>query len=114
MTSESGQATVELAVILPFIALLLLVVIQVVLIGRSQLVLQNGVREAARQCAVSPNCDGESIVRSHTGLEALVSVTIGTEVQIQATAEVPIIIPGLKQSTSLSVSANAVMRSESN
>jgi uncharacterized metal-binding protein len=109
---EVGQATVELAVTLPFLALLLLAVVQVVLIGRSQLMLQSGVREAARQCAVSPSCDGEAIVRVHTDLNAVVSVSLGADVAVHATADVPIIIPGLKQFSGLSVSADAVMRSE--
>jgi Flp pilus assembly protein TadG len=108
---ESGQATVELALTLPFIALLMLAVIQVVLIGRSQLALQSGVREAARACAVNSGCDAAGIVSATSGLNANVSSSIGGDVTVIADAMVPIIIPGLSQ-LKLTVDAQAVMRAE--
>jgi Flp pilus assembly pilin Flp len=109
--SERGQATVELALVLPFIAILMLAVIQVVLIGRSQLALQNGVREAARSCSVNPGCDASGIVSATSGFPANVSVSIGTDVSVVADADVPVIIPGLSQ-VGLTVDAQAVMRAE--
>jgi Flp pilus assembly protein TadG len=110
--AESGQATVELALTLPFVALLLLAVVQVILIGRSQLALQNGVREAARSCAVDPGCDASGIVQAATGSPANVDLSIGTDVVVAADADVPVIVPGLSRLT-LSIDARAVMRFES-
>ena len=108
---EAGQATVELALTLPFIALLMLAVMQVVLIGRSQLALQNGVREAARACAVNAGCDAAGIVNATSGLNANVSSSVGSDATITADATVPIIIPGLSQ-LDLTVDAQAIMRAE--
>jgi Flp pilus assembly pilin Flp len=109
---ERGQATVEFAVVLPLVALLLLTVAQVVVVGRAQLVLQSAVREAARACAVNPSCGGEAIVRAHTNMEVDVSVAVGIDVTVQAIADVPVIVPGLRAVGGLSVSASATMRSE--
>ncbi len=109
---ERGQATVEFAVVLPLVALLLLTVAQVVVVGRAQLVLQSAVREAARACAVNPACGGEAIVRSHTNMEVDVSVAIGVDVTVHAVADVPVLVPGLRAVGGLSVSASATMRSE--
>jgi Flp pilus assembly protein TadG len=109
--TEHGQATVELALVLPFIVVLLLAVIQVVLIGRSQLALQNGVREAARSCAVNAGCDANGIVNATSGLQSNVSVSIGTDVTVLADAVVPIIIPGMSR-VDVTIDAQAVMRAE--
>ncbi len=48
----SGQATVELALTLPFVALLLLAVIQVALLAHQQVLVVHSTREAARAAAV--------------------------------------------------------------
>jgi pilus assembly protein CpaE len=107
--SETGQATVEFALVLPLVAVLLLMVVQVVLVGRSQLVLQAAVREAARVCAVNPGCSAPEIVSAQTNLEVDVATSLGTDVSVQAVAVVPIIVPGLR-SIDIHVSASAVMR----
>lgn len=52
---QRGQATVELALTLPFIALALLLVVQVLLIAEGQLAVQHAAREAARVAAVDPD-----------------------------------------------------------
>lgn len=49
-----GQAAVELALVLPFVFLLLLAVVQVGLVVRDQVLLTHAAREAARQAAVEP------------------------------------------------------------
>jgi Flp pilus assembly protein TadG len=50
---DSGQATVELALALPLLCLMLLGVVQVAVIGRGQLAVQLAAHEAVRAAAVS-------------------------------------------------------------
>jgi hypothetical protein len=52
--SERGQAAVELALCLPLLAALALLVVQVGLLARDQIVVTHAAREAAREAAVSP------------------------------------------------------------
>lgn len=54
---EGGQASVELVLALPVLALLLLVVVQVGLVVRDQVLLVHAAREAAREAAVAPDAD---------------------------------------------------------
>ncbi len=49
---ERGQATVELALLLPVIALLVLAVVQVAVVARAELLVVTAAREAARAAAV--------------------------------------------------------------
>ena len=51
---EGGQATVEVALQLPLLALLLLAVVQVGLVVRDQVLVTHAAREAARAAAVDP------------------------------------------------------------
>jgi Flp pilus assembly protein TadG len=51
---ERGQATVELALLLPVVALLLLSILQVALVARDQVLVTHAAREAARAAAVDP------------------------------------------------------------
>ncbi len=55
---DRGQATVELALCLPVICLLLLLVVQVGLVVRDQLLLAHAAREAARVAAVDEGAGG--------------------------------------------------------
>jgi Flp pilus assembly protein TadG len=50
---ERGQASVELALALPVLALLLLLIVQVGLVVRDQVLLVHAAREAAREAAVA-------------------------------------------------------------
>jgi hypothetical protein len=50
---EAGQAAVELALCLPLVAALALVLLQVALVVRDQVLLTHAAREAAREAAVS-------------------------------------------------------------
>jgi Flp pilus assembly protein TadG len=52
---EHGQATVELALVLPVVVLLVLGVVQVALVGRDQVAVAHAAREAARVAAVDPS-----------------------------------------------------------
>ena len=49
---EGGQAAVELALVLPFLALLALLLLQVALVVRDQVLVAHAAREAARAAAV--------------------------------------------------------------
>ena len=51
---EGGQAAVEVALVLPVVALLLLVVVQAALVVRDQVLVVHAAREAARAAAVAP------------------------------------------------------------
>jgi len=55
--AESGQATVELALALPVVAVLLLALVQVGLVVRAHVLVGHAVREAARAAAVDPDPD---------------------------------------------------------
>lgn len=50
---QGGQATVELALVLPLVALLLLALVQVGLIVNDQILVVHAAREAAREAAVT-------------------------------------------------------------
>ena len=64
-TADRGQATVELALALPMVCLLLLDMVQVAVIGRDQLAVQLAAREAARAAAVSAQPVGAGIAAAH-------------------------------------------------
>ncbi len=51
---ERGQSTVELALLLPVVVVLLLAVLQVGLVGRDLLLVTHAAREAARAAAADP------------------------------------------------------------
>lgn len=51
---DEGQAAVELALVLPLVALLLLALVQVALVVRDQVLVVHAAREAARAAAVDP------------------------------------------------------------
>jgi Flp pilus assembly protein TadG len=51
---DGGQAAVELALVLPLVALLLLAIVQLGLVVRDQILVVHAAREAAREAAVDP------------------------------------------------------------
>ena len=53
--AERGQAAVELALVLPLLALLALSLVQIALVVRDQVQVTFGAREGARQAAVEPD-----------------------------------------------------------
>lgn len=55
---DRGQSTVELALALPLVCLLLCAIVQVAVVGRDQLAVQVAAREAARAAAVSADATG--------------------------------------------------------
>ena len=54
---ERGQATVEAALVLPLVVLVLLAVVQVGLLVRAEVLVTHAAREAARSAAVDPDPD---------------------------------------------------------
>ena len=52
---DRGQASVELALLLPLLVLLLLVILQVGLLGRDVVLVTHASREAARAAATDPD-----------------------------------------------------------
>jgi Flp pilus assembly protein TadG len=65
MTGErdEGQAAVELALVLPFVVLLLLTVVQVTLVARDQVLVVHAARAGAREGAVVAPSAGAASVR---------------------------------------------------
>ena len=70
-TRDDGQAAVELALVLPLVALLLLVLVQVGLVVRDQVLVVHAARETAREAAVdaAPDAARRAAVAS-SGLDA--------------------------------------------
>jgi len=56
-SGDRGQATVELALLLPLVALLLLGLVQVAVVARDQVLVAHAAREAARAAAVDDDVD---------------------------------------------------------
>ena len=54
---QSGQAAVELALVLPLVSVLLLLLVQVALLARDQVLVVHAAREGAREAAVDPAPD---------------------------------------------------------
>jgi len=70
MPGDTGQATVELALVLPVLLGLVLVVVQVGLVLRDQVLLVHAAREAARVAAIDGDVPGAvEAARSATGLD---------------------------------------------
>jgi len=121
--ASTGQATVELALALPLVMTLLLLIVQVALVGRDQVLVVHAAREAARAAAVQPNGDraGPAAAAAAAGpldpsrLDVDVADADGTassvraHVRYRARTEVPLIGLLLPDVT---LEATAVMRRE--
>ena len=69
LRTDQGQATVELALLVPFVLLLVLTVAQVALVWRADVLVHQAAREGARVAAVSP--DGAVATRAATEATSL-------------------------------------------
>ncbi len=110
---EFGQATVEFALVLPLIAALLLLIVQVGLVMRDELLVTHAAREAARAAAVDPGADVVAVAQARTGIAAL-SVTAdngGDVVVVHVHYDSPIRLPLLNR-FSVGLDASASMRVE--
>ncbi|MEO6987181.1 MAG: TadE/TadG family type IV pilus assembly protein [Aquihabitans sp.] len=98
---QRGQATVEVALALPVVVCVLLAVVQVALVARSQILVTHAAREAARQIAVDPDQSrAAAVARSTPGLEpqrVLVEVgprgPVGSTVAVTVTYRAPTDVP---------------------
>lgn len=84
--TESGQATVELAIILPFIVLIAAGLIQCGLIVANQLAVWNAARNAARAAAISPDpqIDAQQAANSAVDLRPLQVIITTTDDVVSA------------------------------
>lgn len=100
---DEGQVVVELALALPLVALLALLLLQVALIVRDQVLVTSAAREGARQMAVSPE-EGEAraAVLDGTALDDdRLTVTVGprgaagsrvrVEIRYRSPTEIPLV-----------------------
>ena len=119
---DEGQATVELALVLPLVALLLLLVLQAGLVARDQMLVSHAAREAARAAAVAEGDRGGAATRAAQRAGGLDPVRLevrssGTDggaavavhVAYRSTTHVPLV--GLLL-PDVSLSGDAVMRAE--
>ncbi len=118
---EAGQSTVELALALPLVALALLLVVQVGLVVREQVLVTGAAREAARTAAVVGPDDRAAVTRAAARagsldpdrLEVVVAAvadgTVEVHIRYRARTDLPLIgalVPDLD------LRAGAVMRRE--
>ena len=118
---ERGQSTVELALTLPFVALMLLAIVQVGLVVRDQVLVVHAAREAARVAAVHADlAPVEAAAIDGSGLRAARLVvergdrgppgsTVAVTVSYRSPTEVPLIGALVAD---VDLSARAAMRVE--
>jgi Flp pilus assembly protein TadG len=118
---DGGQASVELALVLPLVMMLLLAVVQVGLLVRDQILVVHAAREAAREAAVDPapdaprraalagsTLDGDRLDLTSTGRGAAGS-RVRVDLAYRAPTAVPVVGAALGDVT---LRASATMRVE--
>ena len=97
MKREQGQATVELALLLPLLALVTLAVVQVGLVARDRVALTHIAREAARAAVIDPSvANVRAAAARASSLETgrlRVSVRDGDDVTVTVTYRSPTDVP---------------------
>ena len=96
---ERGQATVELALVLPVLVLALLAVIQVALVVRDRVAVVHAAREAARAASVDPDPAAAARTarrilagaRVHVGARPKVGEPISVEVTYRSATDLPLV-----------------------
>lgn len=118
---DGGQASVELALVLPLVMLLLLAVVQLGLLVRDQILVVHAAREAAREAAVdaSPDAPRRAALASSTLADARLTVTstgrgaAGSRVKVEVAYRAPTAVPLLGAAMGdLTLRASATMRVE--
>lgn len=123
--AEQGSVTVEFALILPFVFLVLLAVLQAGLTARAQLLVAQAAREGARQATTADN-NGEIIQAAHLAAGGLDNSALnisysapegwqaGNPVTVQATYDMPCLFPGLSRiwPSALTLRGSTTMRIE--
>jgi len=114
--SEAGSVTVELALLLPIILLLIMAMAEIAVVGRVQLEMINSAREGARVAAVHPEpADAVEAVQELVGDQARVAVTRPQVVGELAVVRVTMrhnVLPFLFGGAAIDLSATASMRVE--
>jgi hypothetical protein len=114
---DTGQAVVETAIVLPLITLFLLLVVQMVLIGRDQVALWHVARVAVRSAAVSPQPEvtaQEVTTRLAPGAPIEVSTTVDVEwveVRLERRISIRVLVIGALIGDRV-LTAHATMRRE--
>ena len=120
-SGDGGQAAVELALVLPLVVTVLLVVVQVGLVVRDQILVVHAAREAAREAAVDPSADapkGAALEGSGLAADRLTVTSAGrgaagsrvrVEVRYRAPTAVPLVGAAMGDVT---LEAAATMRVE--
>lgn len=123
--NESGQSTVEFALTVPVLMLVLLALLQAGLIAHAQIMVTHAAREGARQAATADS-DGEILQAARKGAAGLESNRLdvsfsapsgwkaGEPVTVRTTYDVPVFAPFLKKviNGAVGVGAQATMRIE--
>lgn len=117
--SDRGSAVVEFALVLPLVLLLLVGLVEVALVARTQLEVVNAAREGAREAAASPDpADPVRAARAALGdAGASALVTVRRPDAVGRLAEVRVALPyrvaaPLFGGVRVEVKARAVMRVE--
>lgn len=93
MNDQRGQATVELALLLPIVALILLAVVQVALIAGDQVLAVHAARAGARAVAVHPDVAvARSAATEAVGGRRRVQVRLGGDLRPGGLAEVSVVM----------------------
>ena len=118
---DEGQAAVELALVLPLVAILLLALVQVGLIVRDQILVIHAAREAAREAAVDAGSDvpGRAAAASSTLDAGRLTVESsdrggpGSRVEIRVSYRAPTDVPLVGGALpDITLEASATMRVE--
>ena len=118
---DGGQASVELALVLPLVVILLLGVVQLGLLVRDQILVVHAAREAAREAAVDPAPDASrrAALASSTLADDRLTVTAtgrgaaGSRVRVEVAYRAPTAVPLLGAAVGdLTLRASATMRVE--
>ena len=117
--SQRGSAVVEFALVVPLVLALVLGLVEVALVARTQLEVVNAAREGARQAAASPDpADAVRAARSALGVAGSAArVTVRRPDVVGRLAEVRVSVPyrvgaPLFGGFSVDISATAAMRVE--
>ena len=119
---DRGQSSVEVALLLPFVAVLLLGVVQVGLVVRDQVLVVHAAREAARAAAVDPTegaaRDAAAAATALSPSRLVVAVSgrgdAGSRVSVTVTYASPTVVPLVGRLLGdVPLTASATMRVES-
>jgi Flp pilus assembly protein TadG len=98
---QHGQATVELALVLPLVALLLLALVQAAVVARDHVLVAHAAREGARAAAVDPDVEAVRRAVEQAGplaperiaVEVTGRAEVGSRVRVAVSYSVPTRLP---------------------